>query len=95
MHYVDTSGKDAPAATDGLAFPNGIVLTPDGKKLYLAESQKNRVLVYEVQSPGKLGERKRVRRPADEGRGPAARSTTSPTACASTRPATCTWPTTA
>ncbi|MBW8884067.1 MAG: SMP-30/gluconolactonase/LRE family protein, partial [Planctomycetia bacterium] len=42
----------------GLAFPNGIVLAPDGKKLYLAESQKNRVLVYEVTAPGKLGERK-------------------------------------
>jgi len=43
---------------DGLAFPNGIVLVPGGQKLYLAESQKNRVLVYDVTAPGKLGERK-------------------------------------
>src|SRR6185369_1828141 len=42
----------------GLAFPNGIVLSADGKKLYLAESQQNRVHVYEVKGPGKLGERK-------------------------------------
>ena len=80
---------------DGLAFPNGIVLTPDGKKLYLAESQKNRVLVYDVLAPGKVGEPQSVRRPAHEERGRRARSTTSPTACASTRPATCTSPTTA
>jgi gluconolactonase len=55
VYYVDSVGKVTPAVPDGLAFPNGIVLTPDGKKLYLAESQRNRVLVYEVQSPGKLG----------------------------------------
>jgi gluconolactonase len=57
VHYVDKNGK-MTLVDDGLAFPNGIVLTPDGKKLYLAESQKNRILVYEVIGPGKLGERK-------------------------------------
>jgi gluconolactonase len=57
IHYVDKSGKTT-LLDDGLAFPNGIVLAPDGKKLYLAESQKNRVLVYEVTAPGKVGEPK-------------------------------------
>ena len=57
VHYVDRQGK-THLLDEGLAFPNGIVLTPDGKKLYLAESQKNRVLVYAVVSPGKIGERK-------------------------------------
>jgi gluconolactonase len=57
IHYVDKAGKTS-LLDDGLAFPNGIVLTPDGKKLYLAESQKNRVLVYDVTSPGKVGVRK-------------------------------------
>ena len=57
IHYVDKAGKTT-LLDDGLAFPNGIVLTPDGKKLYLAESQKNRVLVYEVTGPGKVGEPK-------------------------------------
>lgn len=56
IHYVDREGK-THLLDDGLAFPNGIVLTPDGKKLYLGESQKNRVLVYEVLAPGKLGPR--------------------------------------
>jgi gluconolactonase len=56
-HYVDKAGK-VHVVDKGLAYPNGIVLTPDGKKLYLAESQFNRVLVYEVIAPGKVGERK-------------------------------------
>ncbi|MBC7853228.1 MAG: SMP-30/gluconolactonase/LRE family protein [Pirellulaceae bacterium] len=56
-HFVDKAGK-VHLIDKGLAYPNGIVLTPDGKKLYLAESQLNRVLVYEVKGPGKVGERK-------------------------------------
>lgn len=56
VHYVNRAGKTHLVDRE-LAFPNGIVLTPDGKKLYLAESKKNRVLVYDVLSPGKVGER--------------------------------------
>jgi gluconolactonase len=57
VHYVDRAGV-THLIDDGLAFPNGIVLTPDGKKLLVAESQKNRILQYEVTGPGKVGERK-------------------------------------
>jgi gluconolactonase len=57
VHYIDAQGQ-THLVDQGLAFPNGIVLTPDGKKLYLAESQRNRVLVYEVTGPGKVGPRK-------------------------------------
>lgn len=54
VHYVDGGGKTHRVA-DKLAFPNGIVLVPGGKKLLVGESKKNRVLEYEVLSPGKLG----------------------------------------
>ena len=54
VHYVDTSGK-THLVTSGLAFPNGIVLTEDGKRLLVGESQFNRILEYPVQSPGKVG----------------------------------------
>lgn len=54
IHYVDGKGKTHLIAK-GLAFPNGIVLTPDGKRLLVAESKKNRVLEYPVTSPGKVG----------------------------------------
>jgi gluconolactonase len=57
VHYVDRAGK-THLIDSGLAFPNGIVLTPDGKRLYLAESKRNRVLVYDVVAPGKVANRR-------------------------------------
>jgi gluconolactonase len=57
VHYVDRSAK-THLIDEGLAFPNGIVLRPDGKTLLMAESKKNRILAYEVTSPGKIGPRK-------------------------------------
>jgi gluconolactonase len=54
IHYVDTQGKTHLVAS-GLAFPNGIVLTEDGKRLLVGESQFNRVLEYPVLEQGKVG----------------------------------------
>jgi gluconolactonase len=54
IHYVTKDGKTLLVAKE-LAFPNGIVLTPDGKRLLVAESKKNRVLEYPVEEPGKVG----------------------------------------
>ncbi len=55
VHYVDPAGKTHLVA-GGLAFPNGIVLRPGGKTLLVAESGRNRILSYEVISPGKVSE---------------------------------------
>jgi sugar lactone lactonase YvrE len=38
---------------DDLAFPNGLDVDPEGKFLYVIESQTAKVLRYEVPSPGK------------------------------------------
>ena len=57
VHYVDPQGKTHTIA-DGLAFPNGIVLRPDGKTLLVGESGHNRVLIYDVTAPGKIGNRR-------------------------------------
>ena len=54
IHYVDPQGKTHLVA-DGLAFPNGIVLRPGGRTLMVGESGHNRVLAYDVLSPGKVG----------------------------------------
>jgi len=54
VHYVDSRGTTHLVA-GGLAYPNGIVVTADGKRLLVAESQKNRVLEYAILSPGKVG----------------------------------------
>lgn len=56
LHYVDASGKTL-LLDEGFAYPNGVALTSDGKRLYMAESQKNRVLVYEVTGPGQVTNR--------------------------------------
>ncbi len=54
LHYVDKAGKVMQCA-GGFAYPNGVVLTPDGKRILMAESQKNRVLEFTVIAPGQLG----------------------------------------
>jgi gluconolactonase len=54
IHFVDGSGS-AQVAARGLHFPNGIVLRPDGKTLLVSESLRNRIVSYDVLSPGRLG----------------------------------------
>lgn len=54
VHFVDIKGKTHLVAS-GLAFPNGIVLTQDGKRLLVGESQHNRVLEYPILGQGKVG----------------------------------------
>jgi len=56
IHYVDPAGTTHLIA-EGLAFPNGIVLRPDGRTLIVGESEHDRVLAYKVLAPGKLGQR--------------------------------------
>ncbi len=57
MHYVDSKGK-THLVDKGLAYPNGIVLVPGGKLLYVGESKHNRVLAYDVVAPGKVANRR-------------------------------------
>ncbi|MCA1560181.1 MAG: SMP-30/gluconolactonase/LRE family protein [Acidobacteria bacterium] len=57
VHYVGKSGR-THLVTGGLAFPNGIVLRPDGRTLLVAESGHNRILSIAVEAPGKVGDRK-------------------------------------
>jgi len=47
----------ARVVADGLGFPNGMVLTPDGGTLIVAESLMNRLSAFDVTS-GSLGERR-------------------------------------
>ena len=57
VHYVDPQGK-VHLAAGGLAFPNGIVLRPDGRTLLVGESGHTRSLAYPVTAPGKVGAQK-------------------------------------
>jgi len=57
VHYVDAHGT-THLVDSHLAFPNGIVLVPGGKRLLVGESKHNRILKYTVLKPGKLGHRR-------------------------------------
>jgi gluconolactonase len=57
VHYVDRDGTTRLVA-GGLAYPNGIVLVPGGKRLLVGESQHNRILEFPVLAPGKVGEKR-------------------------------------
>jgi gluconolactonase len=46
VYYLDPSGKLACVDTS-LCFPNGIAVTPEGKRLFVNEHRLNRTLVYE------------------------------------------------
>jgi gluconolactonase len=39
---------------DGLAFPNGLAVSPDQKRFYLAESGTNRLLCWDIEPDGSL-----------------------------------------
>ena len=47
----------ARIAAEGLGFPNGMVLTPDGRTLIVAETTMNRLSAFPL-AGGKLGERR-------------------------------------
>jgi sugar lactone lactonase YvrE len=47
----------ASVAAEGVGFPNGMVLTPDGRTLIVAESLMNRLSAFDVNN-GTLGERR-------------------------------------
>jgi gluconolactonase len=54
VHYVDSGGKTHLAA-GGMRVPNGLVLSLNGKILYVSETVPNRIVKFPVLSGGKLG----------------------------------------
>jgi sugar lactone lactonase YvrE len=54
---VAPDGSVRPAA-DGLAFPNGMAVTPDGSVLLVAESHAGRITAFSVGDDGTLGDRR-------------------------------------
>lgn len=74
VFYVDGKTKAVSRATTDITKPNGVALSPDGKTLYVAETNNGKPLLasadpkfapwrmtlnaFPVVSPGKLGERK-------------------------------------
>lgn len=63
-----TPEGSARIVADGLAFPNGMVITPDGQTLIVAESYAARLTVFTIEGDGSLSHR-RVWAQFDEGAG--------------------------
>jgi gluconolactonase len=54
VYYLPAGSNKAVRLTDDLLQPNGIVGTPDGKFLYVADIKANKTYRYTIQSEGKL-----------------------------------------
>lgn len=52
--YYIAADKSVTRLTGELPAPNGIALSPDGSKLYIAPSESESMLVFDVLGPGKI-----------------------------------------
>ena len=57
LYYLAPGGKQLVMLDSTLNQPNGLVGTPDGKHLYVAEAKANRILKYDIQPDGSLSNR--------------------------------------
>jgi len=53
-----TPDGSARQVVDGVAFPNGLVVTPDNSTLILAESYANRLTAFDIAADGSLSHRR-------------------------------------
>lgn len=56
--YYITPGGEVDRLIDDLVRPNGVVLSPRGNVLYVADHGAKTIYAYDVIRPGKLGERR-------------------------------------
>ncbi|MBN9517128.1 SMP-30/gluconolactonase/LRE family protein [bacterium] len=54
VYYADAAGK-VTRLIDDLPNPNGVLLSPDEKTLYVLPSGQKQMMAYPVEAPGKLG----------------------------------------
>jgi sugar lactone lactonase YvrE len=59
--YVPPEGGRAVIAAEDLAFPNGTVITPDGKTLIIGESLGRRLTAFTIAAPGRTHGAPRLR----------------------------------
>ncbi|MGF1583174.1 MAG: SMP-30/gluconolactonase/LRE family protein [Gemmataceae bacterium] len=55
VYYVSAKGK-VTRVIESLPAPNGVILSPDEKTLYIVPSRSKKMMSYPVEAPGKLGE---------------------------------------
>lgn len=67
VYYLAPDRKTLLRVADGLVQPNGIIGTPDGKKLYVADIGDKKTYVYTIGKDGKLSDRKLFCRMGSDG----------------------------
>lgn len=67
VYYLSPDRKTLSRVADGLVQPNGIIGTPDGKKLYVADIGDKKTYVYTIGKDGTLSDRKLFCRMGSDG----------------------------
>jgi len=58
LYRIERFTNKVTKLDDGLAFPNGLAVSPDQMKFYLAESETNRLLEYRLNEDGTLSDKR-------------------------------------
>jgi gluconolactonase len=58
VYYLTPDRKDLLRVTDDLETPNGVIGTPDGKTLYVADLRAKKTYAYHVQPNGSLAKKR-------------------------------------
>jgi gluconolactonase len=58
VYYLTPDRKDLVRVTDDLETPNGVIGTPDGKTLYVADLRAKKTYAYHVQPDGSLAKKR-------------------------------------
>ncbi|MEX2579855.1 MAG: family 16 glycoside hydrolase [Verrucomicrobiales bacterium] len=58
VYYIDRKSEVSQVAAD-LAKPNGIILSPDSRTLYIADPGAETIWAYDVESPGKIANKRK------------------------------------
>lgn len=67
VYYLPKGAKEPRRVIDDLVKPNGIIGTPDGKRLYVADPGAQKTYAYEITRPGHLGKRKLIAESGSDG----------------------------
>lgn len=54
VYYLSPNGKNVTRVADDLVRPNGVLGTPDGKNLYIADHGDGKTFAYNIQPDGSL-----------------------------------------
>lgn len=60
VYYIAPDRKTVTRVLDNLVKPNGVIGSPDGKKLYIADPGDSKTYVYRIKKDGSLGNRKLI-----------------------------------